>query len=175
MILSADGQAALDLHRQAHETRQIFEGWGLEHYAGSIGELVARTGARSLLDYGCGKAAAWKAGLAFPGVEAVRLYDPGVQAYAERPEGKFDLVICTDVLEHVPEGDVPAVLDDLFGYAVKALLVAICCQPDHVGVANNGWDAHATVRPMDWWGERLAEARARADSAVELVAIESLL
>ncbi len=27
----------------------------------------------------------------------------------------------------------------------KALLVAICCQPDHVGVANNGWDAHANL------------------------------
>ena len=75
----------------------------------------------------------------------------------------------------VPEGDVPAVLDDLFGYAVKALLVAICCQPDHVGVANNGWDAHATVRPMGWWGERLAEARARAGSAIDLVTVESLL
>lgn len=40
-------------------------------------------------------------------VDSITLYDPGYEPYSTLPVGDFDGVICTDVLEHCPEEDIP--------------------------------------------------------------------
>ena len=39
-------------------------------------------------------------------MKKIHLYDPGVEEYSIYPKNKHDGVICTDVLEHIPEDDI---------------------------------------------------------------------
>ena len=69
-----------------------------------IKDLVQDTKAETLLDYGCGK------GLQYTKYKyheelgiMPALYDPAVPEYEELPEGKFDGIYSTDVMEHIPK------------------------------------------------------------------------
>ena len=105
------------------------------------------------LDYGCGRCTSM-AGLLWDGVEQV-LYDPAIPEYAKKPEGKFDLVFCTDVMEHIPEGEVDSTLREIHGYGGISLFSI------HLGpaakVLPDGQNAHCTVRPEGWWYKRLVK------------------
>ena len=55
----------------------------------------------SILDYGGGNGICGEL-LREAGFHAVEIYDPFTPKYARRPEGKFDIVICFETLEHLP-------------------------------------------------------------------------
>lgn len=175
MMLTAEGETWLARHRAEHDAdARAFDGWTLAAYQGQVAALVKKTKARTLLDYGCGKADGWKSGaIRISGLMAARFYDPAVAEFAERPVGQFCIVVCCDVLEHVPESDVPAVLDDVLGFARRAAFFSICCRPS-IGRFADGGDPHATVRPFAWWLERVAEARARTNCPAVVEAVETL-
>jgi hypothetical protein len=65
------------------------------------------------------------------------------------------MVICTDVLEHVPASAVDWVIRDIFAYRKVwayiniATHIADNCLPD-------GTNKHVTVQDRDWWDRRLA-------------------
>ena len=82
------------------------------------------------------------------------MYDPAVPGYDEKPEGTFDIVICTDVMEHIEEQDVPAVLDNIFGYADKGVYLAICLR-EAKRLLPDGRNRHVTVKPQEWWLEKI--------------------
>ncbi len=115
-----------------------------------VDSLIAETGADTLLDYGCGKGKQWK-----KTDRNVTLYDPAVAKHSKPPVGFFDGVICTDVLEHIPEDEVADFIDMLFGFATRFVFLTI-----HTGKANktlpDGRNCHLTIRPPEWWNERIA-------------------
>lgn len=170
LTLSAEGQKWLDRHQDQHLTDpRAFRGNNIQVYLDDMHQLIGLVGgAKSILDYGCGKALAWKfwrspGGNTLGdtlGAETVTLYDPGFPPHAERPEGKFDVVICTDVLEHVPEPDIDAVLDDIFGYASQGAFLAISIS-ESPGWFADGSNHHATVKEPEWWQAKLTEAQKR--------------
>jgi hypothetical protein len=162
----------LDLYRRMHvegepasdiSADETFPGRSLYVHAASIKEMIDRTGARTLLDYGAGKGQQYarrdfdladgrrvESLQGFWGVDSVTLYDPAYTPHSGLPEGPFDGVICTDVLEHCPEADVPWIIEELFGYARKFVYGNIAC---HLAksVLPNGENAHCTARPESWW------------------------
>jgi hypothetical protein len=50
--------------------------------------------------------------------------DPGVKRFKNEPTGKFDMVICVQVLGSIPKDDLPWVVDRLYGFATKVIFVA---------------------------------------------------
>ena len=110
----------------------------------------------TLLDYGCGQGEPYDKYRVHDwwGVPRPALYDPAVARYAARPEGSFDGVICTDVLEHVPEAEIDGVLAEAFGHARKFAFFSICCRPAGRCLPN-GMNCHVTLREPDWWNRRL--------------------
>ncbi|MBW3539457.1 MAG: tetratricopeptide repeat protein [Planctomycetes bacterium] len=72
--------------------------------------------------------------------------------------GRFDAVICTDVLEHIPTDRVPEVLANFRGCASKLCYVAIALFPDGFGPKLLGEPLHLTVKEPAWWHERFTEA-----------------
>jgi hypothetical protein len=149
---------------------KLFAGNSLLPFVDEIRALIERTGARTILDYGAGKGAIHneqelvlgsgrRIGRLhdYWGVDRVALYDPGVPAYAQLPDGRFDGVISTDVLEHIPEEDIPWVLRELFDYAERFVFANIASYPAKK-ILPNGWNAHVTIRPAQWWRDRIEEA-----------------
>ena len=104
----------------------------------------------SVLDYGCGKGYLAKA-LPFPIAE----YDPAVVGKNESPRAA-DLVICTDVLEHIEPKKLPFVLDDLRRCVKQVGFFSI-----HTGAAQktlaDGRNTHLIQRGKKWWMKRLAK------------------
>lgn len=76
-------------------------------------------------------------------------YDPAIPEYSQAPEPE-DLVVCTDVLEHVEPEYTDAVLDDLKRCAKKYLYVTICVVPAMKSLPD-GRNAHINLRtPSEW-------------------------
>jgi hypothetical protein len=155
---------------------QMFDGRSLPRQASRIKALVARTGARTLLDYGCGKGGAyhaprfvdglqtWNGIREYWGVEQVKCYDPAYPPHADLPTGSFEGVVCTDVLEHCPAEDLPWIVGELFGFAEKFVFANVACYPAGKSLPN-GENAHCTLRPTAFWQE-LFEVAATARPAI---------
>ena len=163
--LHARGEQALGL--TADET---YPGVSMLPHVKRIKELIDRTGARTVLDYGCGKGYQYDlSNVTIPGagvhdsvidywdIDEVRCYDPCYERYSKLPEGKFDGVISTDVLEHCGEEDIPWIVAEMFAYANCFVFAAIACYPAKTTLPN-GENAHATIRPLEWWKEVFTEA-----------------
>lgn len=147
-----------------------FPGQSLPPQAPRIKALIDRTGARTMLDYGAGKGTQYQpfgvqkpAGLeAFPdiksywGVERIMTYDPCFIPFSLLPEGKFDGVISTDVLEHCPEEDLPWIVSEIFSYATKFVFANVACFPAKKRLPN-GENAHCTIKDVSWWQALFAE------------------
>lgn len=158
---------------QGDRAEDMFAGQSLTAHVGAIEQLTRGAEARTLLDYGCGKGRLYGAkpesfGGA-PGtslqqhwhLDSVRLYDPAYPPHQGLPDGVFDGVICTDVLEHVPEEDVDWVLREILSFATKFVYLNIACYPAKK-ILPNGENAHCTIREQEWWLERLMAAGADA-------------
>jgi hypothetical protein len=152
------------------EPASVFAGNSLLPFVDDIRELIVSTRSKTLLDYGCGKGVIHKLHkLMLPngktvgslndywGIDRITLFDPGVEAYAQLPTGPFDGVISTDVLEHVPEEDIPWVLKELFDFADRFVFANIASYPA-TKTLPNGWNAHVTIKPADWWREKIMAA-----------------
>jgi len=151
---------------------QTFAGSSLAPHVTAIKALVQASGARTLLDYGSGKGLQYRPhrvmvegrhvadGIAeYWDVDEVRCYDPGYAPFAALPAGRFDGVICTDVLEHCPEEDLPWIVAELFGFAKRFIYANVACYPARKHLPD-GENAHITIRDPHWWRELFVRAAA---------------
>ncbi len=158
--MHVEGEARLGIPPE-----QTFPGASLPPHIGHIKKLIEATGARTILDYGSGKGLQYRPqkivvdgrhvadGIAeYWDVDEVRCFDPGYAPFHELPQERFDGVISTDVLEHCPEEDLPWILDEIFGFARRFVYLNVACFPAQKTLPN-GENAHATVRPPEWWRE----------------------
>jgi hypothetical protein len=158
---------------------KTFCGSSLGPHIARIKRWIERTGARTILDYGAGKGMQYRPQKIVVGgrqvadgvaeywdVDEVRCFDPGYTPHSTLPHGQFDGVICTDVLEHCPEEDLPWILDEIFGYARRFVYLNVACYPARKTLPN-GENAHITVRSPQWWH---ALVKASATIAWELQA-----
>src|SRR5688572_27897097 len=133
------------LNAELHRTNPHY-GTSSAKRAAAIRAEAGRHGCRSVLDYGCGKGGL-RAALGFS--LDVREYDPAIEGKNERPK-PADLVVCTDVLEHVEPECLDAVLDDLRSLALKAVFLVVSTVPSKKTLAD-GRNAHLIVEPLEWW------------------------
>ena len=144
----------------------VFRGMTVVRHEQDIGDLIRKHGARTLLDYGCGAAEAYEPPTELHkrwGVERPHRYDPAFDQFGVRPRGQlFDGVICSDVLEHVAEDNVPKFVSTLFCHATRFVFASVCCRPA-AKTFPDGSNLHVTVEPYEWWWEqfrRQSEKRA---------------
>lgn len=118
-------------------------------FADAVTELIDKTGAKSLLDYGCGRMCNLAKHIC-PGHDVEYIaYDPGVPELAKEAE-PADLVACIDVLEHIEPELLDNVLADLRRCVLGFGFFTIHTGPA-VKVLSDGRNAHLIQEPAAWW------------------------
>ena len=152
-------------YEEAHLKPHMFPGISIRRYVDRIKNLIDLTETKTMLDYGCGKGLQYtdsklmaKHG-GFPqdkwGI-LPELYDPAVEKYNVLPEVVYDGVICTDVLEHVPEESTDFVIESALSKATKFAFFSIATYlgRDIKEILPNGEQPHITVKTPEWWTEK---------------------
>lgn len=136
-----------DLNRQLHHSN-IAYGVGGGKHAKIVMDMAEKIKTTSILDYGCGKGYLAKE-IPFPIWE----YDPAIPGKDETPRAA-DLVVCTDVLEHVEPDKILDVLSDL-----KRVTKTVGYFTIHTGPAQktlpDGRNTHLIQKHKQWWKNRL--------------------
>jgi FkbM family methyltransferase len=132
------------LNAQLHADRPDY-GTSGRRWAPVVAALADAAKANEILDYGCGKQTLAAALVG----RRVLSYDPAIPALSRSPE-PADVVVCTDVLEHVEPNCIEEVLDDLCRVTSKAALITVATRPA-VKTLADGRNAHLTVQPFSWW------------------------
>ena len=118
-----------------------------------ISKMIRELKPKRVLDYGCGQSSLVNVlEKEFPNIEFEK-YDPAIEEYETEPEGKYGLVICTDVLEHIPEEYLSTFLFKISNLSQNVIFnistkTAIWHLPD-------GSNCHKTVKEKEWWLEKL--------------------
>lgn len=135
------------LNTELHRKQPGYGTSGKKHAAAVLSFAFAWN-AKTILDYGCGKqtlraAMAWD-----PDIKVIG-YDPAIPGL-DAPPLPADIVVCTDVMEHVEPGCVQAVLSHIFQLANKGVFFVICCIPGDRKLSN-GELAHCSVYSPELW------------------------
>lgn len=143
------------LYREMADSGVLFYGLSIVQHAPQIGALVRSTGAKTLLDYGSGRGDAYRRPFEIHkawGVDKPVLYDPAFPEHDVLPPSgfQFDGVLCSDVLEHVPETEVEAFVDELFALSRGFVWASVCCRPAKKFFPD-GTNLHVTLKPLEWW------------------------
>lgn len=168
---------ALEECKRHHARSKTFSGKFLRPHAPFIKAIIDRLGCKSVLDYGSGKGYQYLAKRAHDAWGGIlpHCYDPGVRQLAELPTGTFDGLICVDMLEHLEEQDVEPTLDAMFALlqpsgrrAYKGFAyISVGTKPARKTLPD-GRNAHLTVRPLEWWSDKI-KPRAKPRVLVQIV------
>ena len=116
-------------------------------WASQVQALAQEVGARTVLDYGCGK------GTLTASLSGLKVfeYDPAIPGKDVLPESA-GVVVCTDVMEHVEPEFTDEVVAQLCALATRAVFVVVCCvEGDRL--LPDGRPAHINVHSREWWAD----------------------
>jgi len=136
----------LEQYKKLHSQGKY--GVSSEKLVGEILPLVQEIKPKTILDFGCGQS---KLVDMLPCKRRFR-YDPAVEKYNSTVGiygAGIDLVLCIDVLEHIPEDEIHGTLVNIMLFSDKVIF-DIGTQPA-THILPNGENAHCTVYPIAWW------------------------
>lgn len=129
------------------------------HFLDAVRELVRRTDARTVLDYGSGEGLQYRPqpividgrqvaeGIGeYWDVDEVLCYDPAVPQHRTLPRERVDGVVCIDFLSRAPAGDLARIVEEMFTLAERFVFAHVRCSED---------------RSLAWWRALFKEAAAR--------------
>ena len=130
------------INRRLHADRPDYGTHG-HLWAESIKDLALSMKTTDVLDYGCGKQSLKKV------MPFVIGYDPCITGLDDRP-APAELVVCTDVLEHIEPECIDDVMDDLVRVTGSALFALISFGSAKKKLSD-GRNAHLIQQGLDWW------------------------
>ena len=151
MLISEDYKR---LNIELHKTHPGYGSHGGK-YVNNVLKLAQKYGAKSVLDYGCGKGAL-SGSVKNHGRQARSLkvleYDPCIKGKGTPQPA--DMVVAFDVMEHIePEclDDVLAHIHSLTGKCFYCVIATRAAKK----ILSDGRNAHLIIRPPGWWLKQL--------------------
>ena len=159
----------IDSYKIIHQEEGKFKGMSLTPLVPTLVKITKENNCKTLLDYGCGKAIPYdkdrckEVDLRHPiqklcNLKSFDLYDPAYEKYATLPDKKYNVVVCTDVLEHIAEQDIDYVLTEILSRSDKIVFLNISCQPalKHFKQGNlKSKIVLLSVFNPSWWGHKI--------------------
>lgn len=118
-------------------------------WADTVHALATTHDAASVLDYGCGQGSLAQALRGRPGLTRVQEYDPAIAGKDDLP-GFADMVVCTDVMEHVEPDRIATVIAHLSLLTRKVLFLVISLVPT-AKTLSDGRQAHISLHDVAFW------------------------
>lgn len=137
-----------ELNKKLHEDNLAY-GVGGDRHLKIVLNLCEKFKTKNVLDYGCGKG---RLARAMPW--QIAEYDPAIPGKEQTPK-PADIVICTDVLEHIEPDKLDFVLDDLHRCTLMVGYFTIHTGPAMKTLAD-GRNAHLIQQNDEWWAKKLA-------------------
>ena len=151
---SSDYQAQL---KHMHESRPAEKKWGTTG-ARNAGKQIAdfingRGNISTVLDFGAGQGSLGNYLRSnCPGIQVAE-YDPGIAGLDKLEDRQYDLIVSSDVLEHVEPECIDGTIRWMQDHATKAMFHHIACDPCGL-ILPDGRNAHLIVQPPAWWREK---------------------
>ena len=140
----------IDLYKQHHLLCDWYGASGVS-YLKEVSLVIDYLKPKVVLDYGCGKGALIKV-LAerYPHIKFYG-YDPAILGMDNMPVDHADLVLNTDVLEHIPEDDLIQTIQKISKISKNVFFALDHCLAG--AILPNGENAHCCIRPREWYVE----------------------
>lgn len=134
------------------------EGWGGSGRRQAVTVLKYAENIKTprILDYGCGQGTLKKALQVLGCKLDIMEYDPGVRGKEKLPKPS-ELVVCTDVLEHIEPDKLDAVLKHIYNLTKKSAYFLVATRPAGRQLPD-GRNAHLIVQPPSYWVSKLINA-----------------
>lgn len=140
----------LKLNKQLHEENKSYGANG-SRWAKHLSNLIHVSGVKTILDYGCGKGSLYFSLKDM--VKEYQNYDPCVEEFSKEPHSA-QLVICTDVMEHIEPELTDNVLADINSKCENVVFFNISLKPA-VKTLPDGRNTHINLRHINWWVRKL--------------------
>jgi len=163
------------------EANRYDDAWATGDYNPMVGMYYVRclyrddyfAKCKNLLDVGCGTGAAVRYHREIGGIEAYGIdfaqqaIDTWKQFLVDKfcfvgaaedipfKDNAFDFVTCTDMLEHIPEENVPRVLKEMFRVGRDRFFFAVSLAPANVKMPHDGSEPHVCLKEPEWWVEQI--------------------
>ncbi len=138
----------IDQYKELHKSNKNYGNSSLK-YLEQISLMIDFLNPKTILDFGCGKGSLVEAiSRKYPEIEVFG-YDPAIPERTELPNKKIDFIINTDVLEHIPEAELPEIVD-----SISKISQNVFFGLHHAEAKNflpNGENAHCTIKPPEWY------------------------
>ena len=164
-----------EMHKKGYQSKrgnfvsdtETYSGGSTREFAKVIKKIIKKNNIENMLDYGCGKGFFYDNSFYFKeekieplkkfwGIQ-IDLYDPCYEKYSHLPLKKiYDLVICIDVLEHIPRQDINWVLEKIFSISKQYVFLNVACYFANA-LLPDGSNAHINVNDKDWWFNKILE------------------
>ena len=161
----------VEAYKDLHKEEDKFRGISLVPFAYDIYNILLHNNCKSILDYGCGKAIPYKENhrdvdpkKKIPnfdkplhkwwGIDELFLYDPAYPEHDKLPTKKYDMVICTDVLEHIPEEDLDWIIREICSLSNKTVFINVSGEPALKTFTTGkykGENVHVSLFDHEWW------------------------
>lgn len=131
-----------------------FKGYSLENNLDIINKIIQKHSCNTLLDYGCGKAFLYSKKIYNKLIKKYFLYDPYYFRYMKKPQEKYDITVCTDVMEHVKITDINNVIKNINNYSKKVIFFSISTIVAKKKLPD-GSNAHVSLLKKTQWIKRI--------------------
>lgn len=126
----------------------------------NVFSLMVKHKCLSMLDYGCGKGALVRKFQSDLPEYRVQGYDPGHPDYLADPF-PADMLVCTDVLEHIEPECLEHVLKEIRTLSRKVVFFVIALRLDSSKLLPDGSNPHKIVQSVDDWIADMCQAWGR--------------
>ena len=141
----------VDLYKKLHQHDPSYGTFSVQ-YNNRIINHINKVKPKTIIDYGSGKGNLAKCLNQYN----IDEYDPAIPGKDHITQKQYDLIISTDVLEHLYIDEIELICKEFCMLNPKSMFHCISTRPA-AQILSDGSNAHKTIKSGDWWGMKLEQ------------------
>jgi len=143
----------IQLYRELHTQNPAYGASGIEYYH-AILDFINFHSPNSVLDFGCGKGTLVEKLRETTSGVIIDGFDPALQKFEITRLKTYQMIITTDVLEHIHIDELDTLFKDIKKFQPNTMYHVVCNR-EAVHILPDGSNAHKIVESVEWWAEKI--------------------